>query len=202
MKRFEQTEIRELAEILKNDGVISVPTDTVYGLCARMDSVSAREKLRDIKHRPKTKAFPVMCADLRQAEEIAVVDERAKRIMAKLMPGPLTVILKKKDCVPDFVSGGEPTLAIRLATSEVLKQMILELGVPVYMTSANQSGEKTCETLDEIEAACPGLDGMLEGKTMFGRASTILDCTGELRILREGPLNMEDMKSALKEDDK
>lgn len=195
MRRFTQNEIAEIAEILKNDGVISVPTDTVYGLCARMDSQAAQEHLRDIKHRPADKAFPVMCRDLAQIEEIAEVSDAARDIIQRLMPGPLTVILKKKPHVPDYVNGGMDTLAIRMATSPALAELIAAVGVPLFMTSANRSGEKTCTGLDEIEHACPGLDGMMEGSTAFGQASTIADCTAdEVRILREGPLDLAALK--------
>jgi len=195
MRRFAQDEIAEMAEILKNDGVISVPTDTVYGLCARMDSLAAQEHLRDIKHRPADKAFPVMCKDLQQIEEIAEVNPAARDIITRLMPGPLTVVLRKKPDVADYVNGGMETLAIRMATSDALARLIEAVGVPLFMTSANRSGEKTCTDLDEIERACPGLDGMMEGSTAFGKASTIADCTKEeVRILREGPLDLADLK--------
>lgn len=199
MKRFRQTEINEMAEILKNDGVISVPTDTVYGVCARMHSEKAQENLRDVKHRPLTKAFPVMCADEAQIKEIAYVDERSEKLIRAFMPGPVTFILKKKEDVPAYVNGGLDTLAIRMATSDALKKLILALGEPVFMTSANQSGQPTCTTLDEIEKACPDLDGMMEGNVSFGEASTIIDCTqDEIKILRQGPVTMEQIQDALK----
>mgnify|MGYP002709883168 FL=1 len=80
MKRYKQSEIDELAEILKRDGVISVPTDTVYGVCARMNSVKAHDKLVIVKKRPETKLFPVMCADEEQIKSIAIVDEKAEKL--------------------------------------------------------------------------------------------------------------------------
>lgn len=195
MRRFTPDETAEMAEILKNDGVISVPTDTVYGLCARMDSRLAQEHLRDIKHRPRDKAFPIMCRDQAQIEEIATVTDLAKEVISRCMPGPLTVILKKRDHIPAYVNGGMDTLAVRMATSPALERLIEAVGCPLFMTSANLSGEKTCENLDEIEIACPGLDGMMEGAAAFGEASTIADCTGdEIVILRRGPLSLDDLK--------
>lgn len=199
MKRFKQTDIEEMAEILKKDGVISVPTDTVYGVCARMNSEKAQENLRDVKHRPLTKAFPVMCADEAQIKKIAYVDERSEKLIRAFMPGPVTFILKKKENVPAYVNGGLDTLAIRMATSKALKDLILALGEPVFMTSANQSGEPTCTSLDEIEKSCPTLDGMMEGNVSFGEASTIIDCTkDEIKILRQGPVTMAQIQDALK----
>ena len=198
MKRYSQSEIAAMAEILKNDGVLSVPTDTVYGVCARMDSEKAQENLRDVKHRPLTKAFPVMCADENQIKEIAYVDDRAERLIRAFMPGPVTFILKKKEEVPAYVNGGMETLAIRMATSDALRELIKAAGAPVFMTSANQSGEPVCTSLDEIEKSCPTLDGMMEGNVSFGEASTIIDCTGnELKILRQGPVTIEQIEKVL-----
>lgn len=198
MKRFEEDRITEMAEILKNNGVISVPTDTVYGLCARFDTIEAQEHLRDIKKRPQDKAFPIMCCDAEQIRTIAFTDDIAEKIIRIFMPGPVTLILKKHPEIPAYVNGGMDTIAVRMASSKALAKLIRELGCPVFMTSANLSGEKTCETLDEIEAACPGLDGMMSGETQFNEASTIIDLSSEkIRIVREGPVKMEDIKHAL-----
>lgn len=198
MKRYKENETAALAQILKKDGVIAVPTDTVYGVCARMSTQEAQEHLRDVKHRPLTKAFPIMCSDENQIRTIAVVDARAEKLIRAFMPGPLTLILRKKEDVPAYVNGGMDTLAIRMATSLPLKKLIEETGCPVFMTSANQSGQPTCRTLDEIEAACPTLDAMMEGDVTFGEASTILDCTAEtVKILRQGPITMEEIQKAL-----
>ena len=79
IKRYKQTEITELVTILKNDGVISVPTDTVYGICARI-SKKAHDKLVLVKNRPSDKAFPVMCANIEQIKSIAFVNEKEERM--------------------------------------------------------------------------------------------------------------------------
>lgn len=197
MRRFKAEEIPEIIEILKKDGVISVPTDTVYGVCSQVFSHQAEENLRNVKHRPLTKAFPVMCADLAQIQEIAEVNERAKKVIEGFMPGPITVILKRKDGV-NLSQENLDTIAIRMATSNTLSKIIKGLGRPIFMTSANQSGEPTCTSLDEIEKSCPDLDGMVEGDVSFGEASTIVDCTKkELAILRPGPITMQDITGKL-----
>ncbi len=198
MKRFKQTQIEEIVELLKNDGTLSVPTDTVYGVCCRYDHKEAQEKLRDVKKRPETKAFPIMCANEEQIKEICIVDERSKKLIRAFMPGPVTFILKKKDCVAEYVNGGMDTLAIRMATSKSLEQIIDKLGCPVFMTSANQSGEQVCTNLDDIEKHCPLLDGMMEGDITFGEASTIIDCTQkEIKILRQGPITLEQINEVI-----
>ena len=189
-----------MAEILRNNGVISVPTDTVYGVCARMSSEAAQEQLRKVKNRPADKAFPLMCRDAEEIETIAETDTRSRRLIAAFMPGPVTLILKKKPEVPAFVNGGMATVAVRMATSEPVRKLIETLGEPVYMTSANQSGYPVSTSLEEIAASCPLLDGMMEGSPSFGQASTIIDCTGEeIRILRSGPVTMSDIEQVLKQ---
>ena len=198
MKRYKENEIDELVRILKNDGVISVPTDTVYGVCACMNSEKAHDKLVIVKNRPKNKLFPIMCADEEQIKSIAIVDDRAEKIIKAFMPGPITLILKKNYNLPDYINNGNDTIAIRMATSKVLEDLIRKVGSPLFMSSANQSGEKTCTSLDEIEKACPLLDGMLEGSVTFGKGSTILDCSsGDIKILRQGPILREQIDKVL-----
>lgn len=103
MKRYNQNEINKLAEILKKDGVISVPTDTVYGVCARINSKKAYDKLIATKNRPITKPFPLMCVDEDQIKNIAVVDEKVEKIIHGCMPGPITLILKRNPNLPNIL---------------------------------------------------------------------------------------------------
>ena len=198
MKRYTKMQIDELAEILKNDGVISVPTDTVYGVCACMNSKKAFERLVETKNRPESKLFPIMCADLEQIKSVAIVNDIAEKLINAFMPGPITIILKSNPELPKYVNNNGKTIAIRMATSKALEELIKKVGSPIFMTSANQRGQPTCKNLDEIEKACPKLDGMMEGEVSFGRGSTIVDCSlNEIKILREGPITIEEIKSKL-----
>ena len=198
MKIYQQNELNELVKILKNDGVICVPTDTVYGLCARMDSEIAHDKLIKIKNRPRNKLFPIMCANEEQIKSIAIVSKKAKKLIKAFMPGPITLILKKKNEVPEYVNNGAETIAVRMATSKTLKDLIIKLGCPIFMSSANQSGEPTCSNIEEIQEKCPNLDGILLGNVSFNKASTIVDCSSdELKILRSGPITIEDIEKVL-----
>ncbi len=198
VKRYNDNEIDELVKILKNDGVISVPTDTVFGLCARIDSEIAHDKLINVKNRPIKKSFPVMCANEEQIKSIASVNDVAEKLIKSFMPGPITLVLKKNKDLSQYITNGKDTIAIRMATSDTIKKIILELGSPLFMTSANQSGEPTCTTLDEIEKSCPNLDGMLDGKVIFSKGSTIVDCSGkDLKILREGPITMKQINNLI-----
>ena len=136
-----------------------------------------------------------MCANEKQIKSIAIVNERAEQLIRAFMPGPITLVLKKNKKLPEYVTNGKNTIAIRMATSKSIENLILKLGYPVFMTSANQSGEKECTNLDEIEKCCPLLDGMVEGDVVFSKGSTIVDCTSdEIKILREGPISIEQIK--------
>ena len=198
IKRYNQNEIEKLVEILKADGVISVPTDTVFGICASIKSKNAHDKLMAIKKRPAEKSFPVMCANEEQIKSIAVVSDVAEKLIKAFMPGPITLVLKSNKNLPAYITHDKDTIAVRMATSEAIKEIITKLKSPVFMTSANQSGEPTCTSLDDIEKSCPNLDGMLEGSVVFSTASTIIDCsTDEIKILREGPITLEQINKIL-----
>lgn len=198
IRRYKENEVEQLADILRNDGVISVPTDTVYGICARINSEKAHNKLMDFKKRPKNKAFPIMCADERQIKNIAVVDARAEKLIRAFMPGPITLVLNRNNTLSEYATNGKDTIAVRMATSKVLEELIRKTESPLFMTSANKSEEPECTNLDDIEKACPLLDGMLDGNVVFGEASTIVDCSSEeLKILRIGPISIEQIKKVI-----
>ena len=184
-----------MAEILRRGGCIAVPTDTVYGIMAAVNR-SAKEKLYEIKRRPKSKAFPLMFSDPAQLEEYVFTDERSRMVIRKLLPGPLTLILPARRSTE---GGYAKSYAVRMADGE-LKELIDCYGAPVYLTSANLSGMPECRTPEEIEKQCPALDGILEGQPQFQKASTIADLTGkEIRILREGPVTMEEILRVIDE---
>ena len=139
-----------------------------------------------------------MCADEDQIKSIAIVNDKAERLIRKFMPGPITLVLPKQPELPEYVNNGGDTIAIRMATSKPVEDLIRKTGSPIFMSSANKSGEPTCTSLDEIEKSCPTLDGMMEGKVSFGKGSTIVDCTSDtIKVLREGPILLEQILEAI-----
>ena len=198
MNIYKQDEIDELAKILKKDGIICVPTDTVYGLCGRMNSIKAYDKLVNIKNRPTNKPFPIMCADEKQIKSIALVDEKAEKLIHAFMPGPITLILNKKSKIPFYVNSGKETIAVRMATSKYLEKLIRKIENPIFMSSANKSGETPCNNIEEISNIFPNIDGIVEGNISFGKSSTIIDCTSEkIKILRQGPISLEEISEVI-----
>ena len=196
MKIYKENEIEKLANILKNDGVICVPTDTVYGVCARINSKKAYDNLVKIKNRPSDKSFPVMCLDESQIEEIAILDSNARKLIKAFMPGPISLILKKKPDAFSYINNAgtrlSDELAVRIAPLKILEELLKETKSPIFLTSANKSGEKVCDTVDEILKTFPNIDGILEGIVNFKEPSTIVDCTSSIvKIQRDGPITRE-----------
>ena len=187
----------KLVNILLNDGVICVPTDTVYGLCTMINSSKGYKKLIEIKKRPSNKEFPIMCSNYKQIESIANIDEISKKIINRFMPGPITIILMKKDNVEiEGISGD--TIAIRLAPTKEIKYLIEKINKPLFMTSANISGNSECKSIKEIKNTFNSLDGILEGNVSLKKASTIVDCTNsDIKLLREGPISLNEIKNSL-----
>lgn len=203
MKRYKQSETKKITTILKNDGVISVPTDTVYGICTRINSSKAYDNLVKVKNRPSNKAFPVLCNDLEQIKSIAFVDNKALKLIKAFMPGPLTLVLNKRPEALSYInnSGSRETdeVAVRMIASKFLNKLIEKVGSPLFLTSANKSGMDVCKNLEEIEKECPTLDGMVIGDVSFGEASTIVDLTGDdIKIQGQGPISDDEIMGVLK----
>ena len=193
---FSDKDILILADLLNNNEVICVPTDTVYGLCAKTNSYLAYKNLVNIKDRPNNKLFPIMCSDLNQIREIALINDKTEELIKKYMPGPLTVILKIKDNPKNYINLDQDTIAVRLATSPTLKRLIQQIDCPLFMTSANKSGYSPCKNIDEVLKNFSNLKGVLAGNVTYSIPSTIVDCVGDdFKILREGPITVDDINN-------
>ena len=193
---FSDKDISILADILDNNEVICVPTDTVYGLCAKTNSYLAYNNLVNIKDRPNNKLFPIMCSDLNQIKEIALINSKTEKLIKKYMPGPITIILKIKDNPNNYINLDQDTIAVRLATSATLRKLIELLDCPLFMTSANKSGYSPCKNIDEVLKNFSNLKGVLAGDVTYSIPSTIVDCVGDdFKILREGPITVDDINN-------
>ena len=156
--------------------------------------------LKYSKGRPENKPIPTMVGSLAQMEEIAVLNEEAKKLAAAFMPGAFTMILKKKDSVADFVTNGMETIGIRMPQDDFVLELLRQVGSPMLVTSANLSGEATglvdVQVLSQLDGR---IDGIVLGEAGGKVASTIVDMTsGKLKILREGPISKAMLEAALK----
>lgn len=192
--------IKACAEILKKGGLVAFPTETVYGLGANALDVSAVEKLYAAKNRPPAKPFSVCVADLPSAERVAVFDDRAKLLFKTFMPGPLTIVLPKKETVPDLVTAGLDTVGIRVPANDIAMKLLKLSGVPLALPSANISGKGSLSDGAEVVKELYGrVDAIIDaGKTSVGTVSTIVSLVDETKILRVGAVPPEKIMQLVK----
>jgi L-threonylcarbamoyladenylate synthase len=189
--------------ILQNGGLIAFPTDTVYGVGAVAFDGKAVESIYVAKDRPVEKAIPVLLGDTVDLEKVGLdIPDSARKLGARFWPGPLTILVPKHVDLPEAVSATE-TVAVRVPDHEVARELLRAAG-PMAVTSANISGAQSPVTAQEVYKQLGGrialiIDG---GQTPGGVPSTLVDCTApELKILREGPISLEELHAALNNPD-
>lgn len=198
MKEYTKNQIEEVANALDAHQIIALPTDTVYGVGVKYGDLEDLKRLKLAKHRPETKPIPMMVSNIEQMRQVAVVDERVEKIAKKFLPGALTLVLKVNKSVNPAYTNGLDTVAIRIPDEPFILAVIEKLKTPLLVTSANQSGQKTALTSDDVYEQLPKIDGIVLGKCRALQASTIVDCTKEeLKILRQGPISLEALNSVL-----
>ena len=185
--------------ILAEGGLVAFPTDTVYGVGAHAFQPDAVERIYMAKIRPRDKAIPILLA---RADDLSLVaegiTETAWLLAERFWPGGLTLVLPKKANVPDVVSAGGSTVAVRVPDHPAPLALIAALGAPLAATSANLSGRPSPVTAQEVEAELGGrielvLDG---GRCPGGVPSTVLDLTTEPpTILRAGAIGVEEIRA-------
>jgi len=183
--------------VLKKGGLVALPTDTVYGLGACYNNYDAVERLYRVKQRPRHLAFPLLLADVEQIKEVAdYISPDAWLLIRRFLPGALTLVLTRSDSVPDIVTGGGETVAVRVPAHPVPIALIEGIGAPVIGTSANISGQPSAVTAAEVRSQLGGkIDLVIDGgRCPGGKESTIIDVTGEVsRILREGAISRQEL---------
>ena len=197
-KRLKQTDYQECAQLINQGGIVAIPTDTVYGLGVLASNVEAIYHLRDIKQRPDEKALAYMVCDVEMIEAVCELTHRDYRLIERLLPGPVTLIFKKKKKLPIVDESGYDTLAVRIPNHPFILELIKHTQCGLYVPSANISGLPACVTSDQVLKQFDGLiDGCVLGEAYQGQASTIIDCTTQqLRIIREGPITWKEIMDA------
>ena len=195
-----EKDINTAGGIIADGGLVAFPTETVYGLGASAFDTGAAKKIYAAKGRPSDNPLIVHIADKLQLSDIAAeIPNEAKIVIDKFMPGPITVILKKKPSVPDTVTAGLQTVAIRFPSNETAQRLIKAAGVPIAAPSANLSGKPSPTTAAHVIADMTGrIDAIIDGGVCdVGVESTIVDFTGDKpEILRPGGVTYDDLKAA------
>ncbi len=172
-------------QILREGGLVAFPTETVYGLGANALDPTAAEKIFAAKGRPSDNPLIVHVANPQDAEAFAVTTPSYYRLAEHFMPGPLTIILDKKSMVPDSVTGGLNTVAVRCPAHPAARRLIQAAGVPIAAPSANLSGSPSPTTAAHVAAdLCGRIDMILDGgECSIGVESTVIRLTEEGCIL-------------------
>ena len=186
--------IDKVSEALLKEEIVCFPTETVMGVAIIAENEQTYNKLVDLKNRPSNKVFP-FCILKNQIENYCEVNELQKKIIDKFLPGPLTVILKRKDGVPNFIGNEEGTIAVRVSENEFVNTVLEKIKKPIFLTSANLSGEEVCkDSFEAKEVFKDRIKVYVDGKPFGGLATTIVDLTKEKPILiRQGEIKIEDI---------
>ena len=193
-----QKQVERGISILKQGGIVAYPTDTVYGLGAGVSIHQAVERVYVVKERPRNMALPLLLADASQITEFAYpVLPIAWLLIDNFLPGALTIVLPRSNSVPDIVTGGGVTVAVRIPAHPVPVALVKGLGTPIVGTSANLSGKSSPLTADEVRSQFGNkIDLVIDGgRCPGGRESTVVDVTGETPVvLREGAISREELE--------
>ena len=194
--------LRKAVGLLVNGHPVSFPTDTVYAIGAPVNYLSCVQKVFEIKQRPLNHALPILMGETRDIEMVAQdISDTAWKLMEVFWPGALTLVFKKKPFVPDIVTGGQPTVAVRIAAHQVAIDIVKAVGIPIVGTSANLHGKPSPVTAQDVEAQIGDkLELIIDaGKTPGGVESTIIDMsTDRPRILRQGAVSRAALEKYLR----
>jgi L-threonylcarbamoyladenylate synthase len=189
------------AEILRAGGLVGMPTETVYGLAANALDSTAVTKIFAAKGRPADNPLIVHIAKFEQIYDLVKeVPPAAKKLAEVFWPGPMTMVLPKADCIPDTVSAGMPTVAIRFPSHPAAQRLIRESGLPLAAPSANTSGRPSPTTAQHVLHDLGGkIDAVLDGGSCgVGVESTVITlATNPPRLLRPGGITLEQLRSVL-----
>ena len=193
--------LRRLAAALQRGGLVAMPTETVYGLAAAALDARACRAIFQAKGRPAHDPLIVHVLGLAHAEKLADFNEPARKLARRFWPGPLTLVLPKKSCVPDIVTAGRDTVAIRAPAHPLARRLLKLSGLPLAAPSANLFGyispTSAAHVVDGLGGKIPSvLNG---GPCRVGVESTILDLTNPSRprILRPGAITAAALEKIL-----
>lgn len=190
--------VRECARIIKSGGLVTFPTETVYGIGTNAFDAKGVERLFFAKKRPLDK--PLLCHvnGLEQARCVGMLDSRAISVISSFTPGPLTLVVKKQPSVPSVVTSNGDTVGLRFPSNKLFLMLSAECGVPIAATSANISGFESAKDSGDLASALEISDAVIDcGKCEYSLESTILSLVDEPRVLREGAFSKQKLLEVL-----
>jgi len=181
---FERTVIEKAVSILHHDGIVIYPTDTIYGLGGDAFSEEAILKVYEYKKRPLSNPISIAVCDNDMIRGVARVDEYASLFIDQFLPGPVTVVLPAKKCVPEMLTGGTGMIGIRFPDHPLALELISRFDSPITATSANITGGKDPVTPKECHVPH---DFLIDAGRLPGTPSTVVDLISR-KIIRKGAL--------------
>lgn len=195
MIEYKKQDIEKVKQDLLSSKIVAFPTDTVFGLGCLKGDDEAKEKIYEAKNRSIDKKLPMMVSDFEMLKKYCEVTEEIKILLDKFTPGPITLIMKYLD--------SDETVAVRIPNDEWILQLIKEIDKPLLVTSANISGSGSlikCE--DVIKQIGDKVDAIVMDDAKGEKASTIVDCINNYKILREGPITESEIRDILYKEEK
>lgn len=189
--------VRQVADILRDGGVIVYPTDTVYALGCAIDQPKAIERLRTIRGGKDSTELSIVCSEIGEVAEFAKVDNLVFKLLRRNLPGPFTFILPASSKISDKVMVGRKTVGIRIPDNSIAQAIVRELGMPLVTASVRTDnvGEEIEYITDPelIHERYPAVEAVVDGGMGDNHASTVADCTqsGEVEIVRQGLRELE-----------
>ena len=196
------TSVSEAARLLKESEVVAIPTETVYGLAGNAFEPKALAKIFAAKERPTFDPLIVHIADIAQLTDIAKdIPDSAYRLAEAYWPGPMTIILPKKDCIPDLCTSALPSVAVRFPSHPIAQAIIKESGLPLAAPSANLFKHVSPTTAEHVAAQLADrIAGIVDGgPCSVGVESSIISLVGEPTVMRPGAITPEMFKAILGE---
>ena len=184
---------------LQDHKVISFPTETVFGLGIFYDDFEAYNLLNKIKNRREDKPYTMMLYDVDEIDNYANVDRKFLPIIKKYMPGSLTILVKAKENVPNYVTHDTKIIGIRIPSNKEALDLLRFVKKPLLVPSANKADQKPAINDKEVKAIFGDeITAIIPGEAVGGVASTIIDLTGdEIKLIRKGPISLEELNLLL-----
>lgn len=185
-EKIDIDELNNVCNTLKKGNIVVFPTETVYGIGANALDENAIKKIFIAKTRPSDNPLIVHLANIKDIDKIAKdITKIEKELINNFMPGPFTIILKRKDNVPDIVTSGLDTVAIRIPSSEIARKIIESTGLPIAAPSANISGKPSGTNITDIEKELENkVDILIDGgETDIGLESTVVKVVDNIPII-------------------
>ena len=195
MERYYQ----KAKDALNKHQVIAFPTETVFGLGVYYDDEEAYHLLNKIKRRKEDKPYTLMLHDVDEISQYAYIEQKQLDGLKKFMPGPVTLLLKCKECVPAYVTHDTGIIGVRVPANKEALALLAYVKKPLLVPSANRADEKPAMNDQEVKRIFNNeVAVIIPGESVGGVPSTIVDLTGpEIKLVRQGPISLEDIKKAL-----